>query len=135
MNIRPLSFVVVSASLIGSPGCAAWNTKEFAWPNWCSPGWIDQQRNRAEQKDPYPTVDFGQWMYGTRPLDYQVPKSEARQIQNGDNFSQRYGQPPMQPILTAPPVYSPAPVYTPPPVYAPPPVNTVPPNYLPPPPN
>jgi hypothetical protein len=85
MNYRVLLIVAILAA---TSGCSS----TIAWPTWCRPGWIDQQRNRAERFDPYPTVDFNQGMYGTRPLDFQVPRSEAQQIQNGRTFYRRYGQ-------------------------------------------
>jgi hypothetical protein len=79
----------VSAVLIATAtGCSS----AITWPNWCHPGYADVQRKRAERYDPYPEVDFGQWMYGTRPRDFQVPPSEPQQVQTQDSFFQRFGR-------------------------------------------
>jgi hypothetical protein len=73
-------------------GTCAGCSSTITWPNWCHPGWIDEQRNRAQRFDPYPEVDFNQGMYGTRPRDFQVPASEPHQVQNQRSFARRFGQ-------------------------------------------
>ena len=69
-------------------GCSS----AVTWPNWCHPGWIGEQRGRAERFDPYPTIDLSQSMYGTRPRDFMVPPSEVQQSQNQRSYVRRFGQ-------------------------------------------
>lgn len=85
MPFRPLMAVLLFV-------CASGCSSTITWPNWCHPGWIDEQRNRAQRFDPYPEVDFGQSMYGTRPRDFQQPASEPQQVQNQRSFVRRFGQ-------------------------------------------
>lgn len=81
--------VLISMLLVcGSAGCSSTVT----WPNWRHPGWIGEQRVRAERFDPYPTIDFDQSMYGTRPRDYMDPASEVQQVQNQRSYARRFGQ-------------------------------------------
>lgn len=85
--MRRSPFVIVLL-LACSSGCSS----SVTWPDWCHPGWIDEQRNRAQRFDPYPEVNFDQSMYGTRPRDFQQPASEPQQIQNQRSFVRRFGQ-------------------------------------------
>lgn len=72
--------------------CAVGCNRSVTWPELCRPGWIDEQRNRAQRFDPYPEVDFDQSMYGTRPRDFQDPASEPQKVQNQRSYVRRFGQ-------------------------------------------
>lgn len=60
------------------------------------PGWIDQQRARAERFDPYPEPirdSGGPDMDGTRPRDYLTPPGEVKKVQNASSEYHRYQDP------------------------------------------
>jgi hypothetical protein len=82
--------ICLMAILIACSACGCSST--VTWPNWCHPGWIGEQRGRAERFDPYPAIDFDQSMYGTRPRDFMDPTSEVQQAQNQRSYVRRFGQ-------------------------------------------
>ncbi len=85
MRHRCLHAVVLMAFALG---CSSGIT----WPSLGHPGWIDEQRNRAQRFDPYPEVNFDSSMYGTRPRDFQEPASVPQKLQNQRSFVRRFGQ-------------------------------------------
>ena len=72
--------------------CAVGCNRSVTWPSLDHPGWIDEQRNRAQRFDPYPEVNFDQSMYGTRPRDFQEPAPQPQKVQNQRSFVRRFGQ-------------------------------------------
>jgi hypothetical protein len=86
--MRTLLPILILLTLLIASGC----NSSIARPSLCHPGWADEQRNRAQRFDPYPEVDWGQWMYGTRPIDFMHPAPEPQQTQNKQSFLRRYGQ-------------------------------------------
>jgi hypothetical protein len=81
-------FLLIAVLLASASGCSS----TITWPDWCHPGYADEQRNRAQRFDPYPEVDFNQGMYGTRPRDFQVPAPEPQQVQTQRAFVRRFGR-------------------------------------------
>lgn len=85
--MRKIMKVCMLAFLSAASGCAG-----IDGPDWCHPGWIDQQRNRAQRFDPYPLPDLGPEVVGGRPREFQVPAPETQRVQNQRSYTRRFGQ-------------------------------------------
>ena len=67
--------VLVCGVLVSAIGC-----RSTAMPSLFHPGPEKYQQTRAEYYDPYPSTKAGPEMVGSRPLDYEIPRSEAEQV-------------------------------------------------------
>jgi len=73
-NFCTLVSAVVVACLLSS-GC---NLR----PDWGPPGTIGMQRSRAMVHDPFPSNELGPPIVGGRPPGFDLPKSQADQLQS-----------------------------------------------------
>ena len=55
--------------------------QSVSWPRLFASGSTEQQQAMAEEYDPYPSTTAGPAIVGGRPIDYDAPKSEVRQVQ------------------------------------------------------
>ena len=84
MLMRTLQFVAVLVLLsLSFTGCA--------WPPQTAPGTINSQRRQAVVHDPFPSNELGPPIMGARPLGFDQPLSEVRQLQSSP-YSRRNQQ-------------------------------------------
>ncbi len=71
----PLRWAAFATLLICLPGCG------LAMPNWFQPGHLYHQRLRATHFDPYGDIDAAPDFDGSRPREFQRPRSQSEKSQ------------------------------------------------------
>jgi len=74
--VKSRLLMVALAMAVGLAGCAGTGTPKLA-----SPGSARDQRARAQRFDPYPEIESGPPVVGTRPREFDRPLAEPVRTQ------------------------------------------------------